>query len=288
MMILVLSWTRQVEFMVALSHTSDLLSTTTPLPTGLHYDTGAPGFSAQLSPVLFRSQPHIPSHLSLAQESLTEFSGPARQLGAEFFEQMLGASNPTVHIANMPFMGMHFSYLRFEDDRGLDEEPDKVRSLHIGGEEDERADDGGGDDDDDDDDDDDGEDAGDEEQPVTLALVAPASGSDGRRCHGKRKRLTDSFMSVMSKTSRSCNKRPDKACDASDWEQIGPAEGGPVDPKFIPSYSGYVAGPIWRGQVLIFILILNVKFFLNFFFVVCNLATIYIQCIFFYDLLCNI
>ncbi|KAI5652332.1 hypothetical protein M9H77_29519 [Catharanthus roseus] len=66
-------------------------------------------------------------------------------------------------------------------------------------------------------------------------------------------------MLVMSKISRSCNKRPDKARDvpaptqrkrvkASDWEQTGPAEGGPVDPELIPSYSGHVAGPKWRGH----------------------------------------
>ncbi|KAI5681406.1 hypothetical protein M9H77_02634 [Catharanthus roseus] len=133
-------------------------------------------------------------------------------------------------------MGRHSADLRFEGDRGLGEEPDRVRSLHIGGEEDERADDGGdGDDDDDDDndDDDDAEDAGDEEQHVPLAPVAPASGSDGRPCHGKGK--------------RSRNKRPDKAHDvsvptqrkrvtASDYEQTGPEEGGPVDPELIPSY----------------------------------------------------
>ncbi|KAI5680276.1 hypothetical protein M9H77_01503 [Catharanthus roseus] len=57
-------------------------------------------------------------------------------------------------------------------------------------------------------------------------------------------------MSVISKISWSRNKRPDKACDvpaptqrkrvkASDWEQTGPAEGGPVDPELIPSYGGH-------------------------------------------------
>ncbi|KAI5677266.1 hypothetical protein M9H77_08216 [Catharanthus roseus] len=34
--------------------------------------------------------------------------------------------------------------------------------------------------------------------------------------------------------------QPRKRVKASDWEQIGPAEGGPVDPKLIPSYGGHV------------------------------------------------
>ncbi|KAI5682775.1 hypothetical protein M9H77_04003 [Catharanthus roseus] len=67
-------------------------------------------------------------------------------------------------------------------------------------------------------------------------------------------------MSVMSKISWSCNKRPDvahevsaptqrkKKVKASNWEQRGPAEGGPVDLELIPSYGGPVVGPIWRGQ----------------------------------------
>ncbi|KAI5682471.1 hypothetical protein M9H77_03699 [Catharanthus roseus] len=56
------------------------------------------------------------------------------------------------------------------------------------------------------------------------------------------------------------NKRPEVAREVpaptqkgkkvkpSDWEQTEPAEGGPVNPELIPSYGGYVAGPIWRGQ----------------------------------------
>ncbi|KAI5673903.1 hypothetical protein M9H77_14267 [Catharanthus roseus] len=98
--------------------------------------------------------------------------------------------------------------LRFQCDQGLGEEPDKVQSLHIEGEEDERADDGGNGDDDND-----GEDARDEEQPMPLAPVGPTSGSNGRPRHRKGKGLTGSFMSVMSKISRSCNKRLDKARD---------------------------------------------------------------------------
>ncbi|KAI5658487.1 hypothetical protein M9H77_27280 [Catharanthus roseus] len=75
MMILVLSRTGQVEFrghtVTALSRgvrgrhsTSDLPSTPTPLPFGLHYDTRAPESSTQPPTVPFRSRPHIPSHLS--------------------------------------------------------------------------------------------------------------------------------------------------------------------------------------------------------------------------------
>ncbi|KAI5647977.1 hypothetical protein M9H77_33982 [Catharanthus roseus] len=98
--------------------TLDLPSTPTPLPAGLHYDTGAPGSSTQPPHVPFRSRPPLPSHPSYtpipyeaygsahphlqplpavydpylatptvcphipyrssAQEPLTEFSGPAR------------------------------------------------------------------------------------------------------------------------------------------------------------------------------------------------------------------
>ncbi|KAI5657844.1 hypothetical protein M9H77_26637 [Catharanthus roseus] len=63
----------------------------------------------------------------------------------------------------------------------------------------------------------------------------------------------------MSKILGSHNKRLAKARDAlaptqrkrvkaSNWEQTSPAEGGPVDPKLIPFYSGHVVGPIWRRQ----------------------------------------
>ncbi|KAI5674557.1 hypothetical protein M9H77_14921 [Catharanthus roseus] len=108
-----------------------------------------------------------------------------------------------------------------EGDRGeADERGDKD-----GGGDDGDGDGGDGDGDGGDDDHDDGDDDGDEEQPVYVAPVAPASGSDGRPCHGKGKGLTDSLMSVM------------KA-----------AEGGPVDPELIPSYGGHLVGRIWCGQ----------------------------------------
>ncbi|KAI5663222.1 hypothetical protein M9H77_22545 [Catharanthus roseus] len=85
------------------------------------------------------------------------------------------------------------------------------------------------------------------------------------------KGLTRSFMSVMSKITRSRNKRPNvarevptptqkkkKKVKALDWEQTDQTEGGPVDPELIPLYGGHVAGPIWHGQVYIFILKLHV------------------------------
>ncbi|KAI5664383.1 hypothetical protein M9H77_23706 [Catharanthus roseus] len=136
-----------------------------------------------------------------------------------------------------PFMGRQSANLRFDGDTRLGEEPDRVRSLHIGGEEDERVDDDG------DVDDDDGENAGDEEQPVPLALVAPASGSDGRLRHVKGKGLTGSR-----------NKRPDKARDVPAPTQRKRMKGGPVDPELIPSHDEHVASSIWGGQILIFIL----------------------------------
>ncbi|KAI5668746.1 hypothetical protein M9H77_18599 [Catharanthus roseus] len=71
----------------------------------------------------------------------------------------------------------------------------------------------------------------------------------------------------MFKFTESHNKRPEVARDVpaptqkrkkvkpSDWEQTEAAEGGPVDPKLIPSYGGHTAGRIWRGQVFIFMIV---------------------------------
>ncbi|KAI5678269.1 hypothetical protein M9H77_09219 [Catharanthus roseus] len=112
--------------------------------------------------------------------------------------------------------------------------------------EDERVDDG------DDDDDDNGEDAGDEEQHVPLEPVAFA-----------RKLLTGNFISVMSKISGSRDRRPEKARDvtaptqrkrvkASDWEETGPAKGGPVDSELIPSYGGHLVAIIQSDLGLAF------------------------------------
>ncbi|KAI5674257.1 hypothetical protein M9H77_14621 [Catharanthus roseus] len=131
-------------------------------------------------------------------------------------------------------------------------------SIMVQGEADERGDDDGdggdgdggdgdgGDDDGDsgDDDHDDGDDDGDEEQPVYVALVAPASGSDGRS-RNKRPNVVRDVPAPMQKR---------KKVKPSDWEQTETVEGGPVDPELIPSYDGYVAGRIWRGHVFIFML----------------------------------
>ncbi|KAI5681524.1 hypothetical protein M9H77_02752 [Catharanthus roseus] len=53
----------------------------------------------------------------------------------------------------------------------------------------------------------------DREQPIYVAPVVPATGSDGRPCHGKGKGLIGSLMSMMSKFAGSRNKRPDVVCD---------------------------------------------------------------------------
>ncbi|KAI5658703.1 hypothetical protein M9H77_27496 [Catharanthus roseus] len=197
-------------------------------------------------------RPRIP-YRSAAQEPILEFSSQPRQIGVKFFDQMIGAaphdSSCSKHeyshanngaLSSEPYIGRPVyrvceSDRGFEGDRGLGEEHDRVRSLHI----EEEADQGGDDDgDSSDDDQDEGGDAGDEEQPVP---VAPANGFD--RCPRHEKGLTGSFMSMMSKISGSRNKRPNVA------RETGPADGGPVDPKLIPSYGGHVAGPIWRGQI---------------------------------------
>ncbi|KAI5648771.1 hypothetical protein M9H77_34776 [Catharanthus roseus] len=104
--------------------TSNLPSTPTPLPAGLHYDTASPTV-----------RPHIP-YRSSAQEPLTEFSGPARHAHG-YTVGDYGVSS------SKPFMGRQSADLRFDGDRSLGEEHDRVLSLHIGREEDERDDDGG-------------------------------------------------------------------------------------------------------------------------------------------------
>ncbi|KAI5659329.1 hypothetical protein M9H77_28122 [Catharanthus roseus] len=245
MMILVMSRTEQVEFRVALS---------------------------QLCLEMWRGDiVHRTSRLPLPLPTGLHYDTGTP--GDRFFEQMVGAVQPDSSYSTYD--------LRFESDRGLGEEPDRVRSLHIGGEEDERAYDSG---DGDGDDDDDGKDVGDEEQPVSLAPVAPASGSDGRPRHGKGKGFTDSFMSVMSKISGSRNKRPDTARDvlaptqrkrvkASDWEQRGPAEWAFGSPDM--AWTGtYLYPPVYMFN-----------FFINFFYVISQLFISYVK--FFYDLLRN-
>ncbi|KAI5658460.1 hypothetical protein M9H77_27253 [Catharanthus roseus] len=145
-------------------------------------------------------RPHIPYRF-VAQKPLQEFSSQPRQIGDSSYSTYGHTTTAFGFSSSEPYIERHSIDRGFEGDRGLGEEHDRVRSLHIEGEADERLDDDG-----DDDDHDDGEDAGDEEQHIP---VAPASGSDGRPRHKKGKGLTGSFMSVVSKISGSRNKRPD-------------------------------------------------------------------------------
>ncbi|KAI5659423.1 hypothetical protein M9H77_28216 [Catharanthus roseus] len=149
-------------------------------------------------------RPRIP-YRSAIQEPILYDRGQPRQIGVEFFYQMLGAthqdSSCSTHGYSQAEYGVSSSYPYvlgpadrvFEGDRVVGKEQERVRSLHIQGEADERGDDDGdgGDDDgdggdDDQDDDDDDDDDGDEEQTVYVALVAPISGSDRRSRHEKR------------------------------------------------------------------------------------------------------
>ncbi|KAI5680549.1 hypothetical protein M9H77_01776 [Catharanthus roseus] len=69
------------------------------------------------------------------------------------------------------------------------------------------------------------------------------------------------FILVMSKIARSRQKRPKKLRSPTNptqrkkakndgWEQIGPADGGPLGLVFIPSYSGHIASSILREQLI--------------------------------------
>ncbi|KAI5648843.1 hypothetical protein M9H77_34848 [Catharanthus roseus] len=217
--------------------TSDLLATSTHLALGFHHGTGEP-------------------------ESF--FIGQSRQVGAEFFNQMFGAasqdSSYSTHGYSHAEYGVSSSVpyvpspadsicegaIGLEGHRGL-KRSKKESDLYILRERRMREDEG--------------DDTGDEEQPVPVAPVAHASGSNGHPRCGKGKGLTCSFMSVMSKFARSRNKRPEVAREVPaptqkrkkvkplDWEQTDPAEGGPIDPELIPSYGGHVAGRIWRDDL---------------------------------------
>ncbi|KAI5653562.1 hypothetical protein M9H77_30749 [Catharanthus roseus] len=220
-------------------------------------------------------RPRIP-YLSTFQEPILYDGSQARQIGVEFIDQMLGAahqdSSCSTHGYSHANYGVSYSdhYVHgpadrvSEGDRVFGEEQERVRTLHIQGESDERGDDDGGDGDGGDgegsdgdggdDDHDDGDDDGDEEQPVYVALVAPASGSDGRPRYGKgrfagsRNKRPDVVRDVPASTQKRKKVKP------SDWEQTEAAERGPVNPELIPSYGGHVAGRIWRGHVFIFTL----------------------------------
>ncbi|KAI5680746.1 hypothetical protein M9H77_01973 [Catharanthus roseus] len=191
-------------------------------------------------------RPHIP-YRSAFQEPILYDGSQARQIGVEFFDQMLGVFRQDfscrIHGYSHAEYGVSSSdhYVPgpadrvSESDRVFGEEQERVRSLHIQGEANERGDEdggdgdgGAGDGDGGDDDHDDGDDDGDEEQPVYVAHVAPASGSDGRPRHGKGKGLIDSLRpDVVRDVPAPTQKR--KKVKPSDWEQTEAAEGGPVN-----------------------------------------------------------
>ncbi|KAI5673548.1 hypothetical protein M9H77_13912 [Catharanthus roseus] len=203
--------------------TSDLPATPTPLASGFYHGTGE-----------LRSSTQPPA-----------FIGQSGQIGVEFFDQILGTapqdSSCSTHGYSHTEYGVSSSvpyiprpvYKVYEGDMGFEfrglarskKESDpyilrerRMREMMM------------------------------MEQPVPVAPVTPACGSDSRPYHGKGKGLTGSFMSMMNKIVGSRNKRPDvvlevppptqkrKKVKASYWEQTGPAEGGPVDPELIPSY----------------------------------------------------
>ncbi|KAI5647965.1 hypothetical protein M9H77_33970 [Catharanthus roseus] len=202
-------------------------------------------------------RPCIPYRSAIQEPILYDGSQP-RQIGIEFFDQMLGAAPQDSSCRIHGYSHAEYDISSFdpyvlgpadrvsEGDRVFGEEQERVQSLHIQGEADERGDDDGdgGDDDGDggNDDHDDGDDDGDEEQPVHVGHVAPASGLDGRPRHGKGKvnlqthnKGLDVALDVLAPTQKRKKVKP------SDWEQTEAAEEGPVDPELIPSYGGH-----WR------------------------------------------
>ncbi|KAI5680946.1 hypothetical protein M9H77_02173 [Catharanthus roseus] len=187
--------------------TFDLPATPTHLAPSFYHDTV---YDPYLHAPTIR--PRIP-YRSATQEPILEFIGQPRQIGAEFFDQMFSAApqdsscsthgyshaeygvSPSIPYVSRPADRVCEGDIDLEGDRAVGEEQEKVGSLHIEGEADERGDDDDGDGGDDDQDE--GDEAGAEEQPLLVAPVAHASGSDGRPRHGKGKGLTGSFMSVM-------------------------------------------------------------------------------------------
>ncbi|KAI5672789.1 hypothetical protein M9H77_13153 [Catharanthus roseus] len=191
--------------------TSNIPSTPIPFATSFHYDTGAPGSSTQPPYVPIRSRPPFPSylpHTPMPYDVYGSSQSPSYPTPT-LYDPYVHAPSIRPHIPyrfkaweplnefNVPpdssynthdYTATDFGVSSSEPFIGRDSgEPDKVRSLHIGGEDDERVHDDG------DDDDDDSNDPGDEEQPVPLAPVAPASSSGGRPRHGKGKGLTKQF-----------------------------------------------------------------------------------------------
>ncbi|KAI5668595.1 hypothetical protein M9H77_18448 [Catharanthus roseus] len=67
------------------------------------------------------------------------------------------------------------------------------------------------------------------------------SSSDVSKIAGSRQKRPEKSRPPTNPTQRKKSKN-------DDWEQTGPADGGPQDPVIVPSYSGHVAGCIWHGQ----------------------------------------
>ncbi|KAI5672154.1 hypothetical protein M9H77_12518 [Catharanthus roseus] len=198
--------------------TSDLPVTPTPLAPGFHHGTVYDPYLHALTIV----QPRI-SYRSAIQEPIWEFRGQPRQIGVEFFYQILGTapqdSSCSTHGYSHAEYGVSSSdpYVPGPVDRVF--EGDRV----VGKEQERRGDDDG---DGGDDDQDDGDDDGDEEQTVYVAPVALASGSDGSPRHGKGNvsRVITKDTEVARDVPALTQKR--KKAKASNWEQTKTAERG--------------------------------------------------------------
>ncbi|KAI5648211.1 hypothetical protein M9H77_34216 [Catharanthus roseus] len=151
-------------------------------------------------------RPHIP-YRSSAQEPLTEWLAPSSTTLRIAY--MVNTAGDYGISSSEPFMGEAMRSLTRSDPCILGDRRMRELMMVVG---DNNDNDGGGDGD--------GEDAGDEEQSVPLAPVAPASGSDGWPHHGKEKGLTSSFMSARDVPAPTQGKR----VKASNWEQTGPTE----------------------------------------------------------------
>ncbi|KAI5662527.1 hypothetical protein M9H77_21850 [Catharanthus roseus] len=229
--------------------TSNIPSTPSLFATGMYYDTGAPESSIQLSHISIRSRPPLPSHRphtpvlydiygsshplsqpppalydpyihapsvrphipyrSKVQEPLNEFSGPGRNLGAEFFEQLVGEVLPIHHTA---YMITHPLIMMVHDDN---------------------------------DNYDDGDDARDEEEPVPLAPVAHAaavSSSDG-----SRNKRPDKARDVTTPTQKKKSKSSD--WEQTEGGPIDPvliqSYGENVDRGLLKSRSCYIVLTGW-------------------------------------------
>ncbi|KAI5671294.1 hypothetical protein M9H77_11658 [Catharanthus roseus] len=160
--------------------------------------------------------------------------------GLQFFEQLVGSVQVDSSYSGAKYGAIDRGNPSFDAGLGKDsdtsqsEEAIRVGSLRIhSGEddEDEREDAGGHDDDDNDDDDDNGNGDGDDHETVPMV---EASSSGHRPTPGKSRPPTNPTQRKKAKNDG--------------WEQTCPANGGPQDPVLVPSYSGHVAGSIWRGQ----------------------------------------